>query len=498
MADYSQFREGGAQFPLVSSTSAALLFDADPAVYYLLDYLTTVLNTHLGARFAAELGRAPAMALPQVNGQAAGVVAMAMPYDPTPYLTQEQIGFPLLAVYRKSEKYARKRYSWMSREAEIGVTYVLPPLTGAQAERLRPLLGAVGQVIDNRIENMFDPSYQGGLTVWATANIEEISLASAQYGDFAGSNLSFPAWNATIRLVERTMPLDSQFGTLAGLDTAIDLMSPVDAPLLDAADVKTDFIDPTTIPTIATLLRGDAGLVASTTNQDVAATWTDQVGSVAFSVPGGAAAPDLLKNAVVIQQGDTSFGRTAVRFDGIAQTALQGTVASLANDSGKTLVVLARFLNTQSRGIAVAHTLASDTGTHTSAIEANVSGTAGQRLGFEAAGSSYDATSPVDSNWHVLAVRETNTASGQSIASTVTYSVDGTSSQPLTLKAGAGTWSGMATSNLLTLGANPASLATTAASVDIGVVMAFTSALSNTDLATAIRFCQQWLGVSGR
>jgi hypothetical protein len=487
MSNFGVFAHGGANYPLPSSADGhTLLQDADPSLYYALQYFQSVINTYVGPRLLQEVLSAPLIT------NITSAVAQIVPYDPTPYLTQNQFVFPLLAVYRVKDTYKWLAQSWMDDASEWKIQYILPPLTAGQAERIGPILRAVGITILNRIENMFDPSFMSGALVWALANLEAIDLREATYGRWdAGNNLWFPTYMGTLVVKERDMPVAGQFPPLAGIDAEIDSAG-AGSPVLDVSDFGVSFVDPTTIPTLTALYTADAGVTAGT-NASLVGAWADQSANGLTMAPGAPAnQPYLLQNAITLPNGKT---KPAIRFDG-SVTYLQATTATLANDAGKTLVALYRLTDTAKRSTILAHSLVGDTGNRTTAIEANTLGTAGGRQGFFANTSAFDTTITTDTSWHVVVIREANTTTSGTILTATTYNFDGAAPAKLTLNTGVGTWQTMAASNLLLVGGLPSVLSTTAASCDVGVVMAFTSALSDSDAAKAALYCRQWAGLS--
>lgn len=148
--DYSTFARGGAQYPLTSSTASSFLQDADPSLYQALAYFQGVCGLHFGERLVAEASACGA--------SITAAVAATVPFDPTPYLTQAQFTFPLLAISRTKAKYPRRTVAKPHSENEWNLLYILPPLTAAQMERIAPVLKAVADVLDDRIVNGFDPN----------------------------------------------------------------------------------------------------------------------------------------------------------------------------------------------------------------------------------------------------------------------------------------------------------------------------------------------------
>jgi hypothetical protein len=230
MTDYANFKHGGVSYPL-AITADPLLKSADPAMYYALDYFQSVLNTYLGPRLLAEASRAPAIA------SITAAVSSVLPMDPLPYLQEQQFKFPLLAVYRKSEKFSQLTAAVGQDDSEWCVDYILPPLTGGQLERINPALRAVGQILYNRIENMMDPDYADGAAIWTLAGIAKIELTEASYGAFSGTgNLVFPAWRGKLTVKEvatltGTGSASDNLEDLKGVDNEVDLTGtlPADA-----------------------------------------------------------------------------------------------------------------------------------------------------------------------------------------------------------------------------------------------------------------------------
>jgi len=215
VAQYSTFAHGATVFPISGALQNTFLRDADPAVYWCLDFFDFVLTKYLGDRLVTE-----AMACGAPVDQA---VAYALPDNPAAYLTEEQARFPLLAIDRVRDAVQNRTVTWRESQNEWKLYYVLPPLSPGQRERLKPALRAVARVIDARLEAMGDPTYRGGARVFGDgyANLEKILLTSVEYGDWdAGGGLTFPAVTMTLEVSERDMPVPGAFESLT--DTFFD------------------------------------------------------------------------------------------------------------------------------------------------------------------------------------------------------------------------------------------------------------------------------------
>ena len=242
--DFGTFRYGGTSFPLTASSANTLLQDADPVVYHGLQFFAGVLGLHIGARLVAECAAANVTA----NGAAITSAVMQMtPLDPVPWLLEEHFQFPLLALYRISEKFSRRTINWSHDTTKLGIAYILPPLTAGQAERIIPILTSVPRVIANRSEQGYDPNYLAGAKVWSSAfaGIEDIDFPTeGQFGAFPGlGNLMFPAWTATIVVNERQMR-ETDFSPLTGVDSTQDLVNKDGTIVTDFVDFKSDIAKP--------------------------------------------------------------------------------------------------------------------------------------------------------------------------------------------------------------------------------------------------------------
>lgn len=201
---------GGVQFPLPTSSPNTLLQDADPALFYALDFFTYCVKTYVGPRFAAVCAAA------NVCGSDGRVITTAvqtqLPYDPRPHATDAQFALPILALYRKRGvgKYVTvaKSNEW----TDLEFLYVLPPLDASQAEALEPILHAIELLLENRLEQGFDANYTppGGLLgqqAWALAGIQEIDWVSCEYEKFDdASPMAIPTIRAKITVIERQGP----------------------------------------------------------------------------------------------------------------------------------------------------------------------------------------------------------------------------------------------------------------------------------------------------
>lgn len=223
MIDYQSFRAGNFVGPLSALTDHSLLEDADPAIFAALDFYRAILTTHLSERFSAEMNR-DSVGRADLDGY---VVRTVLPYDPIVFLPQAQFTFPLLAVYRVSERYTQRTSVWYQIESKWGVDYVMPPLDSGQFEQVAPTLQAVARILVDRTARGYDPSYNASQLVWADCGVAEINVTSADYTFLhardksrADIALPFPTLHLELDVIEREAAT-GEFETLDSIGGAI-------------------------------------------------------------------------------------------------------------------------------------------------------------------------------------------------------------------------------------------------------------------------------------
>ncbi len=227
MTDFDRFRRGNVSLPLGTSSSYSLLRDADPAIFYALEFYAVVLDNYLGDRLAEAASAANAE-------QIASAVAETLPCNPEPWLQDAHIKFPLLSLYRKSSTY---RYVGHRKTGvqELELAYVLPPMRASEAEQLLPILHAVEAIVDHCTEQGFDPSYTptspdgtAGEVVWSAsrAGLVRVEVMSSTTGAYTpAADLFFPAVILTLQMQEQANPVVSALDAFEGADVTQDLVA---------------------------------------------------------------------------------------------------------------------------------------------------------------------------------------------------------------------------------------------------------------------------------
>lgn len=246
MTDFAGFAYGNVVYPLPLSGSglggagATFLRDADPPLFYILEFAKSCLETHVGLRTLAEAATAGCE-------QITAVVADVLPLNPAPYLIESHFKFPLLSAYRKTTK-----FEWMGQSKikvdEVELTYTLPPLQAGEAERMMPLMEAVVSILDNRIEQGFDPAYApsqptgtAGERWWTRAGVVSAGLSAVTYGGFmAEESLYYPAAIMTLTLKTRSSANLAELEMLGDALVNIDVADDTEPTV---ADVVQFYID---------------------------------------------------------------------------------------------------------------------------------------------------------------------------------------------------------------------------------------------------------------
>ncbi len=192
------FVSGGVTFPVAATGNPLQV--ADPALFHALAFAEAMIRIYAGDALLA-FGASARVTDP---------VAYAIPDDPTPYLTEEQVKFPLLAMYPKNMTSSRVAREASRAGTTFELAYVLPPLTAGDAAKLTPMLRAIERLLENRFDAGNDPSYTPpgstlGASVWEAAGVFRASVNGASFGSYPGTaDLPMPALIVQVALEERS------------------------------------------------------------------------------------------------------------------------------------------------------------------------------------------------------------------------------------------------------------------------------------------------------
>jgi hypothetical protein len=183
LADWNQFQVGAVVQPLTTTSGNTLLRDADPSLFYALDFWQYVINTYPGPRL---LQAATAARASGINVPIASAVAQVYPYEPSSEFLENQIQFPALFAYRTRAHSEQWTAAFDHDVVEVQVVYVLPPLDAAGYERILPIFPAVAQALRYKTMEAWDPGYTppGGTL---GAQFDEPAFANLQEIGFSGA-----------------------------------------------------------------------------------------------------------------------------------------------------------------------------------------------------------------------------------------------------------------------------------------------------------------------
>jgi len=222
-AEWSAFKVGAATYPLPAATTNQTLADADPTLGAALDYIEFALNHYMGARWTAET---TALGFTDTT-ITASPVAYKIPYEPTEYLTEQQIRLPLLAVYRNRQTNTDRTVSLYDEIGEWSIAWVMPPLTSGQMERLYPLTRAAVAIVTHALYMLFDESFENGAAWLANAGIATLEVLGAEYGKAqvvgTSTNLVMPGVQMRLKVHEMQSEDPGAFGPIGGVDTNASL-----------------------------------------------------------------------------------------------------------------------------------------------------------------------------------------------------------------------------------------------------------------------------------
>ena len=285
MPDFDQLQVGNAVLPLTTTSERGLLFDADPALAYALDFWVYVIRTYVGTRLVQELAEA---GITWAGRPISDAVAQWYPYEPLPEQLENQFQFPLLAAYRTEISTERFTAGHDVDSTALEVLYILPPLDAAGMERVAPILHAIMQSLRRKTTDAWDPGYTppGGnpgdqFTSKPYANVDAIGFGDDrdyQHGRrnpmgshgwlSSGGGLHFPTLRLKAYVRERDEYNPTQGGPrkFAGADITADLLAPDGSRVHPLVQVATQ-----QAPTV-TSLSPSAGTAAGGTSVTITGT----------------------------------------------------------------------------------------------------------------------------------------------------------------------------------------------------------------------------------
>lgn len=245
------FQSGAVNYPLSSAAIRDNVKVVAPFVYHALGYFDYVLKKYMGTRFLASVAAAGLTdSVPAVVSQTLACV------DPGTILQTPgvQLQFPLLALHKKRSVTEDKTLGYRHKTGAYELVYVLPPMTPAQMVYMSPLLEAIEDVLDNRIEVGHDPGWRPDAidadtdaSVWGStvANMESVEMKGASYGGYPGTgDLFFPAiiFDIEAKQVASVGDVNEAYEDFEGVDATAEEQPPEgQGPAVEVANSVVDF-----------------------------------------------------------------------------------------------------------------------------------------------------------------------------------------------------------------------------------------------------------------
>lgn len=205
-ADYSVFQVDHTQYPLAvpgaggnnsggSAGGTSLLQIADPALFYLLDFFTFVVNQYCGAALVAAFAQAG-------REDIQSAVLQTYPYDPDPVFLETQVRLPALFVYRTRSRTEQWTAGWEHDVTDFAVAYVLPPLDAKGLELVLPILPAIAKALRKKLTDAWDPGYAppGGNVGDQFDNAPYANLQEIGFGEWGNPKRPLSEWYRIGRL----------------------------------------------------------------------------------------------------------------------------------------------------------------------------------------------------------------------------------------------------------------------------------------------------------
>lgn len=231
--DYTEFQVAQNQYPLPSTANTKLY--ADPTIRVLLDFSSAMIEQYLGTFWTSLKANS------NTGLTTEPVIGSKVTYDPFAFWQSANYKFPLLAVFRNGSTKSQKTTIWYIWDSKVELNFVLPPLSASQYNNMRDYLRAVRDVVADRLNTRWDPSYQDGYTVIDDANIGALEVVSetVEYLPNPQNDLTFPVLRLEIEMQEKekSAPNLSVFETLA---TTIAIQDPEETDPTDAFTVEVE------------------------------------------------------------------------------------------------------------------------------------------------------------------------------------------------------------------------------------------------------------------
>lgn len=227
----------------------------DPVLYQVCAFFTQLLNTNLMPRLSNEAVVSGLTHSNYDNWQDNLAVAQTVMFPLYPQiLTTTDFQFPLLAIHVEEEHLHQWTLTNTSVRADVVLSWVLPPLTPRQMNRLYPFFRDAVKAWLAYGPQGYDPKVNPqGPSVWQTAGLSFGAMQSVRYMPYLGldkdkKHAYFPSIQMRISLLERAQqPVPQNYEAFSGISTLQENL--VDG--YNPANPIVDFIDGYVYPNIS-------------------------------------------------------------------------------------------------------------------------------------------------------------------------------------------------------------------------------------------------------
>lgn len=249
---YYSFNSQTYPVPSTSVDATPILQLADPVIYKLASLITQLLNKDLLPRFQEE-AIACGLTHANIDNWVDGVAVaqtVVFPFTSNPTLLKTtDFKFPLLSIYPESEEFHMLTLTTLATKREIVVTWILPPLTPGQYNKMYPFFSVATKTILAYASQGYDPKI-GTSSFWKQAGLSFGEIYDVIYEPLEGLHKTpntkdmvqamFPCIELRMATFERNKaPVPQNYPTnLSKIELQINLVDGYNpaSPVVDFAD----------------------------------------------------------------------------------------------------------------------------------------------------------------------------------------------------------------------------------------------------------------------
>lgn len=237
MTDFDSYQFGGVVYPLPSQTAGtSLRAVCDPALDKLIEFLAFSIDLKLGTALKDAVAAG--------NPPIAFNVKKTLGVDPIANVAKsEQVSFPLFCIWRDKSSMSQRTLNWRQDIHKMGWAYMLPPMTLEQADKFSHVLHAVVTIVNESLNQGFDPAYNSGERVVGGNLIVSARCTEARYEPYRLGDLTeshFHSVFGDLEVTEQGEPYTTGLTPITGIDTTITDESVQESNPIEIDKITTD------------------------------------------------------------------------------------------------------------------------------------------------------------------------------------------------------------------------------------------------------------------